>query len=67
VPNDNVVSLADRVLGRCPRCCEPVVVAENFIRAGGAFLHVSCIARAHGLTVERGDFPRPAPPPVQGA
>jgi uncharacterized protein (DUF983 family) len=68
VTRDNVVSLADRVLGECPRCGDPVLFAESFIRAGRVFVHVACMhlaerGSAHG---ER-DFPRPVPPPARGA
>ena len=66
---DNVIALADRVLGSCPACEEPVLFGQNFMRAGGRFVHVSC-ALAPGVTElhPRGaDFPRPAPPPDRSA
>jgi hypothetical protein len=66
---DNVISLADRVLGECPGCREPVLFAENFIRTGREFVHVSCTMDS-GPTppgTDPGDFPRPAPPPPRGA
>jgi hypothetical protein len=70
MPNsDNVISLADRVLGECPACREPVLFAENFIRLGRAFAHVSCTLNPETQTpLARGrDFEGPAPPPLRGA
>ncbi|MFL5780709.1 MAG: hypothetical protein ACJ760_05290 [Thermoleophilaceae bacterium] len=66
--HDNVVSLADRVLGECPGCGGPVLFAENFIRTGHLFVHIACALRAEGRgTPGGGDFPRPVPPPARGA
>jgi hypothetical protein len=63
----NVISLADRVLGRCPVCHEPVLFAENFIRTRGTFVHVRCTLLALRDGSDGRDFPRPAPSPVRGA
>jgi hypothetical protein len=65
---DNVISLADRVLGGCPACGQPVLFAENFIRAGRAFLHVACALRTDVPPPGGGeDFPRLVPPLDRGA
>ena len=65
---DNVISLADRVLGGCNRCGQPVMFAENFMRVGPAFVHITC-ALGRDLPPDRGgqDFPRLAPRPPRGA
>jgi hypothetical protein len=67
--DDNVISLADRVLGECPGCREPVLFAENFVRMDRAFVHVTCTISPGGPRPRppREDFPRAAPPPIRGA
>lgn len=66
--DDNVIVLADRVLGECPLCAQPVLFADNFIRSGPAFVHVRCtLAPGPSSRASGGDFPRPAPPPDRGA
>jgi hypothetical protein len=65
--HDNVVSLADRELGACPLCHEPVVFAENFIRAGRAFVHLRCTLAVGPPTRPARGVPRRSPLPDQGA
>ena len=62
----NVVHLADRVVGRCVACREPVLFAENFFRVGRAFAHVGCEIRPSSHA-QSGDFPKAVPPIDRGA
>lgn len=63
--HDNVVSLTDRRLGRCPLCERTVRFSDNFVRMDGAFVHLSC-----GIDPEHGER-RPdgvhAVPPLESA
>jgi hypothetical protein len=65
--DDKVISLAGRELGDCPVCRETVFFAENFIRAGRAFVHLRCTLSDKPPARSAPDFPRVAPPLDRGA